>query len=97
MGIVIGVADGASEAVAPPPAALVVVCSVTDPALGTAADEADAPGDRAAVVATALGDDAAARAAVELLAGTAVLACVQAVSARIAIDRVRIKFHMRKP
>ncbi len=87
IGMVIGVADGDPPVVAGGGMAVTIAMSAT---------EADGAGDRPAPVATMLGDGAAARPAADELAGAAMVACVHAVSARIAIERIRIKFHMRR-
>ena len=89
IGMVIGVADGD----APPAVATGGGMAVM---IGMRATEADGAGDRPTPVATTLGEGAAARSAAEEPAGTAMAACVHAVSARIAIERIRIKFHMRR-
>jgi len=93
IGMGVGVADGASDE-APPPV-LVADGAALAAAIGVSANEADGPG-ATTLVATALGAEAAARAAGGLV-GAAAVACVHAVNARIAIERVRIKFHMRGP
>lgn len=100
IGIVIGVAEGVSGGVDAPTAALLVGGAVTAATIGMIAAEADGPGDRTRLVAVALGDCAVTRVAVEVLGGTVVLACVQAVTARSArsvIERGRFKFHIPGP
>ena len=93
IGMLVEVAEGASEGDAPP---AVAVGGGTAVMIGMSGTEADGTGDRPVPVAAMLGDGAAARSAAEELAGTAMAACVHAVSARIAIERVRIKFNMRR-